>query len=83
VISIDWDGSQNCLTFLKEAEGAHVPVASPEAFTRSAAASSDGRAIPVVTKAAASERFQAGQRADKFERNQDSQLGPPNTRTRT
>jgi ATP-dependent Clp protease ATP-binding subunit ClpA len=83
VISIDWDGTQNCLTFLKEAEGAVPPVTSPGPFIRSAAASSDGLAIPVVTKAAASERFQAAQRADKYERNQDSQSGPPNTRTRT
>ncbi len=83
VISINWDGSQDCLTFLKEAERALVPVASPVPFTRTAAASSDGRAVPVVTKVAASERFQAAQRTDKNERNQDSQSGPPNTRTRT
>ncbi|HKN62309.1 MAG TPA: hypothetical protein VJW93_14105, partial [Candidatus Acidoferrales bacterium] len=82
VISIDWDGAQNSLMFMKEAEGAVPPVASPVPFTRTAAASSDGRVIPVVTKAATSERFQAGQHADKFERNQDAQSGPPNTRTR-
>jgi ATP-dependent Clp protease ATP-binding subunit ClpB len=83
VISIDWDGVQNCLTFLKEAEGALVPVTppEPEPLTHSAAASSDGRVIPAVTKATPSERFQAAQRVDKYERNQDS--GPPNTRTRT
>ncbi len=47
VISIDWDGAQNCLTFLKEAEGALVPVASPvpEPLTLSAAAISDGRSL--------------------------------------
>jgi hypothetical protein len=83
VISIDWDGTQNCLTFMKEAEGALVPVASPVPFARTAAASSDGRDIPVITKAAASERFQAAQRADKHERNQDLQSGPSNTRART
>jgi ATP-dependent Clp protease ATP-binding subunit ClpB len=57
VISIDWDGTQNCLTFMKEAEGALVPVASPvpEPLTLSAAAISDGRslAIPSSTKAIA------------------------------
>jgi ATP-dependent Clp protease ATP-binding subunit ClpB len=83
VISINWDGSQNCLTFLKETEGALVPVASPVPSTRTAAASSDGRAVPVITKIAASERFQAVHHTDKNERNQDSQSGPPNTRTRT
>ena len=29
VVSIDWDGGENGLTFLKEAEGALVPMASP------------------------------------------------------
>jgi len=57
VISIDWDGTQNCLTFLKEAEGALVPVPPPaqEALAQSAAAISDGRALPVPanTKAVA------------------------------
>jgi ATP-dependent Clp protease ATP-binding subunit ClpB len=51
VISIDWDGAQNCLTFMKEAEGALVPVASPcpEPITQTAAAISDGRSLPVPT----------------------------------
>ena len=31
VISIDWNGEENALTFLKEAEGALVPVSSPRA----------------------------------------------------
>ena len=57
VISIDWDGAQNCLTFMKEAEGALVPVASPcpEPLTQTAAAISDGRSLPVPasTKAVA------------------------------
>jgi hypothetical protein len=45
VISIDWDGKEAALRFLKEAEGALVPVASPasESMKEAAAASSDGR----------------------------------------
>jgi ATP-dependent Clp protease ATP-binding subunit ClpB len=45
VISIDWDGQEAGLRFLKEAEGALVPVATPAAETmkEAAAASSDGR----------------------------------------
>jgi ATP-dependent Clp protease ATP-binding subunit ClpB len=52
VISIDWDGRELGLTFLKEAEGALVPVTTPskEKITTAAAASSDGR--PVVFPAA-------------------------------
>ena len=52
VISIDWDGREECLSFLKEAEGALVPVTTPskEKITTAAAASSDGR--PVVFPAA-------------------------------
>ena len=57
VISIDWDGTSNGLMFLKEAEGALVPVAppAPEPLTQSAAATSDGRAVPATsnTKAVA------------------------------
>src|SRR5271165_4888790 len=45
VISIDWHGGEMGLTFLKEAEGALVPMASPapDRLTEAAAASSDGR----------------------------------------
>ena len=52
VISIDWDGHEQGLSFLKEAEGALVPVATPakEKITTAAAASSDGR--PAVFPAA-------------------------------
>jgi len=52
VISIDWDRHELGLTFLKEAEGALVPVAAPvkEKNTVAAAASSDGR--PVIFPAA-------------------------------
>src|SRR5450755_3513345 len=52
VISIDWNGTENGLMFLKEAEGALVPVAAPvkEKNTVAAAASSDGR--PVIFPAA-------------------------------
>src|SRR5580700_3442174 len=45
VISIDWHGGELGLTFLKEAEGAQIPMPSPasERLTEAAAASSDGR----------------------------------------
>jgi ATP-dependent Clp protease ATP-binding subunit ClpB len=47
VISIDWDGVENGLTFLKEAEGALVPMAAPEPddMSEAAAAISDGREL--------------------------------------
>jgi ATP-dependent Clp protease ATP-binding subunit ClpB len=57
VISIDWDGHENALTFLKEAEGALVPMTSPEPDTKvqAAAAKSDGRELsfPAANTAAA------------------------------
>ncbi len=53
VISIDWDGMSSNLKFLKEAEGALVPVSSPapEPLTQSAAATSDGRAVAAPANA--------------------------------
>jgi ATP-dependent Clp protease ATP-binding subunit ClpB len=47
VLSIDWNGIDSGLTFLKEAEGALVPVDSPApaALTEGAAAISDGREL--------------------------------------
>jgi len=55
VISIDWDGQEAGLKFLKEAEGALVPVTTPAAETmkEAAAASSDGRTafFPAATAA--------------------------------
>ena len=55
VISIDWNHGENGLTFLKEAEGALVPVSSPvpEENTEAAAAISDGRELtfPAATPA--------------------------------
>ena len=56
VISIDWNGSENGLVFLKEAEGALVPVVSSDPDpVKLAAASSDGREIsyPAPTTAVA------------------------------
>jgi ATP-dependent Clp protease ATP-binding subunit ClpB len=55
VISINWDGTSSCLHFLKEAEGALVPIAppAPEPLTQSAAATSDGRAVSVSSNAKA------------------------------
>jgi ATP-dependent Clp protease ATP-binding subunit ClpB len=47
VISIDWESSINGLTFLKEAEGALVPMTAPipETLSEAAAAISDGREL--------------------------------------
>ena len=57
VISIDWNGSENGLMFLKEAEGALVPMDSPVpgAMVEAAAAISDGRHViaPAATAAIA------------------------------
>jgi ATP-dependent Clp protease ATP-binding subunit ClpA len=56
VISIDWHTGVAGLAFLKEAEGALVPMASPasERLSEAAAATSDGRAVlfPAVTASA-------------------------------
>jgi ATP-dependent Clp protease ATP-binding subunit ClpA len=47
VLSIDWNGGENGLTFMKEAEGALVPMASPvpDTLVETAAAISDGREL--------------------------------------
>jgi ATP-dependent Clp protease ATP-binding subunit ClpB len=59
VISIDCNGSENGLVFLKEAEGALVPMESPEPppMTSAAAATSDGRAVIATEAFAAAERL--------------------------
>jgi ATP-dependent Clp protease ATP-binding subunit ClpB len=57
VLSVDWDGFEQRLVFLKEAEGALIPtppVATPLAAD-AARASSDGRAVPLPATAGASE----------------------------
>jgi hypothetical protein len=61
VISIDWHGGELGLTFLKEAEGAMVPMAPPvpERLSEAAAASSDGRTVPAHSERALGERFSA------------------------
>ena len=57
MISVNWNGSENGLLFLKEAEGALVPMDSPipGAMVEAAAASSDGRHViaPAATAAIA------------------------------
>ena len=70
VISIEYDGGENGLSFLKEAEGALVPMASPspEPLSSAAAAISDGRELtfPASTPATATSDFKptvAAQRA--------------------
>jgi ATP-dependent Clp protease ATP-binding subunit ClpB len=70
VISIEYDGGENGLSFLKEAEGALVPMASPspEPLSSAAAAISDGRELtfPASTPATATSEFKptvAAQRA--------------------
>jgi hypothetical protein len=59
VISIDWHGGELGLTFLKEAEGALVPMASPstERPSEAAAAISDARTVPAHSERALGERF--------------------------
>ena len=59
VVSIDWHGGELGLKFLKEAEGALVPMASPAAdrMTEAAAARSDARSVPAVAARALGERF--------------------------
>src|SRR5271154_104074 len=54
VLSIDWDGSENGLTFMKEAEGALVPMTSPvpDTLTEAAASISDGRELSFPAPAA-------------------------------
>ena len=53
VISIDWDGTAAGLRFMKEAEGALVPVASPlpVPLSQSAAASTGGQSLPIPANA--------------------------------
>jgi ATP-dependent Clp protease ATP-binding subunit ClpB len=75
VISIDWNQGGTGLTFLKEAEGALVPMTSPasEPFSEVAAAISDGRELsfPAATPANATGEIMptvAGQRALPVER---------------
>ncbi len=65
VISIDWDGQENALTFSKEAEGALVPMASPEpdAKAQAAAAKSDGRELSYPAATTASAESPADQKA--------------------
>jgi ATP-dependent Clp protease ATP-binding subunit ClpB len=55
VISIDYREGETTLTFLKEAEGALVPMDSPlpEPLTEAAAANSDGREISFPTNVTA------------------------------
>jgi ATP-dependent Clp protease ATP-binding subunit ClpB len=57
VISIDWHGGEMGLTFLKEAEGALVPMASPapDRLSEAAAANSDGRTALFPAAIAAAE----------------------------
>ena len=59
VISIDWHGGELGLTFLKEAEGALVPMPSPGGgrLSEAAAAISDARTVPAQSERATGERF--------------------------
>src|ERR1700691_582045 len=63
-ISIDWQGSENGLKFLKEAEGALIPMAAPatERMADAAAASTDGRSVVFPAAAANSVDVTAVQR---------------------
>src|ERR1700726_1199029 len=58
VISIHWNGAEMGLTFLKEAEAALIPMASPvPGLRREAAAARDGLAVPWSATIAAGERL--------------------------
>jgi ATP-dependent Clp protease ATP-binding subunit ClpB len=59
VISIDWHGGELGLTFLKEAEGALVPMPSPAVgrLSEAAVAISDARTVPAPSERATGERF--------------------------
>jgi hypothetical protein len=59
VISIDWHGGELGLTFLKEAEGALVPMPSPAVGRpiEAAAAISDARTVPAHSERALGERI--------------------------
>jgi hypothetical protein len=59
VISIDWHGGELGLTFLKEAEGAQIPMLPPtvERPCEAAAAISDARSVPMPSEQALGERF--------------------------
>ncbi|MGH9772077.1 MAG: hypothetical protein ACRD4Q_10325, partial [Candidatus Acidiferrales bacterium] len=64
VISIDWNAEENNLTFLKEAEGALLPVSAPppEAARDAAAAISDGRELSYPKPATAVAETKASSR---------------------
>ncbi|MGA7029728.1 MAG: hypothetical protein WBY24_13850, partial [Candidatus Acidiferrales bacterium] len=59
VISIDWHSGDLGLKFLKEAEGAQMPVAAPtiERLADAAAAGSDARSAQALSARAMAERF--------------------------
>jgi hypothetical protein len=58
VVSIDCDGLASALLFAKESEGALLPAREPELQGAArAAATFDGRAIPLVSTFAAAERL--------------------------
>jgi hypothetical protein len=57
VVSIDWKAGEMGLTFLKESEGALMPLASPAHGLRREAAANDGRAIPWGATFTAGERL--------------------------
>jgi hypothetical protein len=59
VVSIDWHGPETGLKFMKEAEGALIPMAAPatERMADAAAANSDGRSIPGASNVGGAERL--------------------------
>jgi ATP-dependent Clp protease ATP-binding subunit ClpA len=80
VISIDWDGSENALTFRKEAEGALIRTEAPAPVTvaEAAAASSDGRALPIPEVTPAT----AGAAAQRTESDGTLQRGAPSEKVK-
>jgi ATP-dependent Clp protease ATP-binding subunit ClpA len=57
VVSVDCGGSDNDLVFLKEAEGALIPLPIPRKAPENSAASSGGRAVPAEPQLATAERM--------------------------
>jgi hypothetical protein len=57
VISVDCSGADGDLVFLKEAEGALIPLPALRKTNEAAVASSGGRAIPVESGLAVAERL--------------------------
>ncbi|MGH9746563.1 MAG: ATP-dependent Clp protease ATP-binding subunit, partial [Candidatus Acidiferrales bacterium] len=57
MISVDCGGPDSCLIFLKEAEGALIPLPTQQKTNEAAVAHSGGRTVPADSEFAAAERL--------------------------